>query len=197
MDGHDLAAQHGARRPTARLVAWGRAPKISSNLHEAAKLGARSQEVDLLVKTPMRTREIPPLLRSPVDLVVFDGHGRLPPRVGRLPLDPALIRDEDGRGIVAPAFVLGACGGATEPFIAALRTCLDSPTAFFGCDGTAEYEQAETVFPPVVDLLAQLGPTPAPSDFCDGLSALLARLGDTARGWTTTLLTPADRNSRI
>jgi hypothetical protein len=199
MDGQDDADQQDAQRPTARLVTWGCADKVADHLQAAAKLAVRSQEVDLLVKTPMHTREIPPLLRLPADLVVFDGHGRISPlRVGTLRLDPAVIRDDQGRGITAPAFVLGACGGAVGAFTTALQTCLDSPTAFLGCDRRAEYEHAELVFPHVVDLLAQLGHSPLPSDFHAGLSALLLQLGDTAPGWTTKLLDPlpTGRNPR-
>ena len=54
MDGHDLAARDDTRRPTARLVTWGRAHKVADHLQAAAKLAARAQEVDLRVKAPMR-----------------------------------------------------------------------------------------------------------------------------------------------
>src|SRR5262249_10816601 len=75
-----------------------------------------------------------------------------PPKVGRLHLDPAWIRTEQGDGIVAPVFVLGACWGATELFIEALRRCLDAPqTAFLGCTDKADLAHAEIVFPLVLD----------------------------------------------
>lgn len=173
----------------------GYAGTIASHLHSAAS-HSNSQRVYLKAKAPASKREIPALVRSPVDLVVFDGHGHLPARVGRLPIDPGRIRDEQGRGIVAPVFVLGACGGATEPFIQALRTCLDSPqTAFLGCAGDVEFTHAEIVFPQVVSLLADLGASPSPAIFYAGLTALLDELGDTACYWAARLLTPftADR----
>ena len=148
----------------------GYAGTVVSHLR-TAESHAKSQRVCLKVKAPVPKREIPALVRSPVDLVVFDGHDHLPQRVGWLPIDPGCgcIRDEHGRGIKAPVFVLGACGGATEPFIHALRTCLDSPqTAFLGCAGGAEFTDAEIVFPRVVGLLADLGASPSPAVFHDG-----------------------------
>jgi hypothetical protein len=109
---------------------------------------ADPQEVRVLVHYPEHFWEISPLLRAHVDLVIFDGHGYLPPKVGRLHLGPAWIRTEQGDGIVAPVFVLGACWGATELFIEALRRCLDAPqTAFLGCTDKADLAHARSCSP--------------------------------------------------
>jgi hypothetical protein len=157
MTRQDVANPPAGKGPTALFVASGHAPTVTSHLHTAARLGAAScPPVRLKVKTPTRTGEIAACLRSPVDLVVFDGHGYLPPRVGTLALDPGSIRDDDGHGIVAPV----------------------------------------VVFPRVVRLLAELGPSPSARNFHDGLSALLDELTGQTSGWTAQILPRRARSSR-
>jgi hypothetical protein len=192
-----ITAASAARRPPPRppvalLVASGRARAVTRRLQAAAGLCAARRTVQILVATPARNRDLAAALRRPgTDLVIFDGHGYLPPRIGTLPLAARAVRDPDGRGITAPVLVLGAGGGASTPFLTALRGCLDAPqTVFLGRAGWAGDGHGELLYPAVVDLLARFGPAPAPAGFHAALAALLGQLGDPARSWTTRLLTP-------
>jgi hypothetical protein len=97
------------RRPTALLVASAQATRIVRHLNEVAAPYATSSAVRVLVKPAAHVWEIPPLLRRrDADLGCSTGTAtaaRLRGSAGS-PLDPARLRDQHGRSITAPVFVL-------------------------------------------------------------------------------------------
>lgn len=179
-----------SRTPAALFVVWRSASRIAQHVRDATAKHTRSPAMSVAVATPRHTHEIPRLLRTPTDMVVLDGHGYLPPRVGRLALTTQQIRDHRGRGITAPIIVIGACYGASTPFLHAVRSCLDRPAVLLGCDGETDLHQAGTIYPPLLDLLARQGEGVPADRRADDLHALVDELGDTAAGWQARLLTP-------
>ncbi|KOV83113.1 hypothetical protein [Nocardia sp. NRRL S-836] len=179
-----------SRTPTALFVVWNSASRVAQHVRDATAAHAGSSAVTVTVATPQHTHEIPPLLRTPADMVVLDGHGYLPPRVGRLELTGHRIRDHHGQGITAPIIVIGACYGADPLFVDAVRDCLDRPAVLVGCDGETDLCQAGTIYPPLLDLLARQGANILAEHRADDLHALVDELGDTAAGWQARLLTP-------
>lgn len=189
--------QHAARTrltthrpPSALFVVWHSASLVAQHVRDATAGHAGSSEVAVTVATPRHTHEIPRLLRAPVDMVVLDGHGYLPPHVGWLPLTPHRIRDHHGRGITAPVVVIGACHGAGPSFVDAVRDCLDRPAVLVGCDGETDLHQAAVVYPPLLELLALQGRGVPAARRHASLRALLGELAGGAAGWHTVLLTP-------
>lgn len=189
--------QYGARTrpsahrpPSALFVVWQRASSVAQHVQDATAGHAGSSAVVVTVATPRHTCQIPPLLRAPVDMVVLDGHGYLPPRVGCLPLTPHRIRDRHGRGITAPVVVIGACLGASPLFVDAVRDCLDRPAVLVGCDGETEFHQAAVIYPPLLELLARQGHDVPTRRRLDELSAVLGELAGSAAGWHARLLVP-------
>lgn len=102
-----------------------------------------------------------------LDVVITDGHGT--PRKGcdpvyggsaqvQVPFSVCNLRQADGSGIRIPVWVLGCCRGGTEPYLDVVRRSLDrEQLAFLACDRTASYGNATTVFPRVLNALADLG----------------------------------------
>jgi hypothetical protein len=186
----------GGRLPTALLVTSSQSSTIADGLLKVKeRCQAAALGVDVCVRS-VPTEKIASLLRSEYDLVILDGHGYFPeetgspPRIGRLPIDPASIRDDEDRGITAAAVVLGGCWAGTPEFTEALRSCIDSPVAFLGSDRETEYEHAEVIFDRVIEVLARLGPGPEPAKFGEQLAAMCAGLRDEAPGWHVEMLSP-------
>lgn len=187
----------GGRRPIALLVTSSQSSTIADGLRKVEeRCQAAVSGVDVRVRS-VPTGEIAPLLRADeYDLVIFDGHGYFPadacspPRIGRLPIDPESIRDDEGRGITAAAIVLGGCWAGTSEFAEALRSCIDSPVAFLGSDRETEYKHAEVIFDRVIEVLARLGSGPEPEIFGEQLAAMCAELRDEAPGWHVEMLSP-------
>ncbi|SDM31321.1 hypothetical protein [Allokutzneria albata] len=175
------------RVSTALLVASTQSTKVTKGL-QAVRALANTTAVDVTVETGLLA-DLPGLLRRQVDLLVFDGHGYFPPRVGRLPITPEAIRGPDNGGLRAPVVVLGCCWGGTHDFRKAVRRCLDAPTVFLGHTGEAPFEHAELVFPPVIDMLADV--EPAPFAIRARIEAILRGLGPEAAGWTVAVLRPS------
>jgi hypothetical protein len=131
--------------------------------------------VDLCVELADDFDDIPPLMRSAADLIALDGHGWPdgesayfgtsddPPRLST-PFCPEYLRSEQGDGIAAPIVVHGFCWGGTDPFINALRGSLGrNQAAFLGSTKRTDFKDAERIYPPILDLLAELGPSPDPA----------------------------------
>lgn len=184
------------RPPTALFVVSHSASLVAQHVQDAIAAHAGSSAVTVTLATPRHTHEMPPLLRAPVDMVVLDGHGYLPPRVGWLPLTPPRIRDRHGRGITAPIVVVGACYGASPLFVDAVRDCLDRPAVLVGCDGETHLHQAATIYPPLLELLARQGHDVSVRQQLDKLRTALEELGAAAAGWQARRLTPPDRIRR-
>ncbi|WP_432982838.1 hypothetical protein [Dactylosporangium sp. CA-233914] len=133
--------------------------------------------------------------RSATDLLIMDGHGynHPEPRIGMLPL--AGLRSPT-TGLRAAGVVLGCCDGATEPFPAALRAALDRPAAVLACTGRADYDDAEMLYPTVLDTLQTIAPADvAPSAMAEilelALNTVAARWpGHNWRRWS--VLPPAE-----
>ncbi len=160
-------------RPSALLVTgWYR--KVAKCLLDV-KAACDPARVDLSVTAAAYLDDIPSLLRLPVDLIALDGHGWPdgenayfgtsddPPRLSTL-FCPKYLRSERGDGIVAPIIVHGFCWGGTDPFINALKGSLGrNQTAFLGSTKRTDFKDAGRIYLPILDLLAELGPSPDPA----------------------------------
>jgi dienelactone hydrolase len=122
------------------------------------------------VETAHSFDEVPPLMRSDVDLIALDGHGWVDGVAAYfgtnddLRVCPSTLRGELHEGIVAPIVMFGFCWGGREPFRNAVEGTIDrSQVAFVGCIREAKYNDAERIYPPLLSLLAQLGNNPDPA----------------------------------
>lgn len=160
-------------KPSALLVT-GWYPKVNKCLL-GVKAACDSARVDLCVTAASDFDDIPPLLRSQVDLIALDGHGWPdgenayfgtsddPPRLSTL-FCPKFLRSKQGDGIVAPIIVHGFCWGGTDPFINALEGSLGRKhAAFLGSTKRTDFNDAERIYLPILDLLVELGPSPDPA----------------------------------
>ena len=160
-------------RPSALLVTgWYR--KVTKCLLDV-KAACDPARVDLCVTAAAYLDDIPSLLRLPVNLIALDGHGWPdgknayygtsddPPWLSTL-FCPKFLRSERGDGIVAPIIVHGFCWGGTDPFINAVEGSLGrNQAAFLGSTERTDFKDAERIYLPILELLAELGPSPDPA----------------------------------
>lgn len=156
-------------QPSALLVTMKRYWGVANRLRTAAA-GAPGR-VNVRVETVHDFDEVPPLMRSDVDLIALDGHGWMDDGTAYfgtnddLRVCPNTLRGEMGEGIVAPIVMFGFCWGARDPFRHAVEGAIDrSQVAFVGCTRKAKYNDAERLYPPMLSLLAWLGSAPDPVD---------------------------------
>lgn len=188
-------------RPSALLITMSRYHKVTDCLLKV-KTAHDPSRVDLCVETAGDFDDIPPLLRSAVDLVALDGHGwpdgesayfgtrHDPPWLSTL-FCPEYLRSERGDGIVAPVVVLGFCWGGRDPFISALEGSLGrSQAAFLGSTDETELNDAKRIYLPILRTIAELGPSPDPACAYTSLTSIAPDIGP---AWRTELL--SRRNS--
>ena len=174
-------------KPSALLITMRRYPGVASRLRDIK--ASAPDEVDVCVKTPRSFDDVPPLLRSAVDLVALDGHGwpdnesayfgtADDPSWLSTPFCPEYLRSEHGDGIVAPIVVLGFCWGGTDPFRNAIEGSIDrSHVAFLGSTCETKYHHAERIYLPLLKLLARLGTNPDPATAHANLESIAPAIG--------------------
>lgn len=152
-------------RPSAHLVTVKKYRGVARRLRNV-KAAHDPTGVDLCVDPAEGFDDVPALMRSAVDLIALDGHGCWNGYYGlhceRL-FSPDYLRGEAGAGIVAPIVVLGFCWGGEPPFINALEGSLGRrQAAFLGCTAETDFDDAQSIYLPILRLLAELGPDPDP-----------------------------------
>jgi hypothetical protein len=183
-------------RPSALLITMSRYRKVTECLLNV-KATHDPARVDLRVETARDFNDIPPLMRSAVDLIALDGHGWPdgksayfgtsddPPWLSTL-FCPEYLRGEHGDGIVAPIVVLGFCWGGEGPFISAVESSLSrSQAAFLGSTDETKFNDAKRIYLPILRLLAGLGPSPDPADAHARLKSIAPDIGP---AWRSELL---------
>lgn len=181
--------------PAVRVVAGLRAedvPKMEAKLYRALELAADDR---LVVEhhIGVDAAELARVLFAEADVVVLDGHGTVsqhPPQMCGLDLELATLQRLSGRaGIYAPVLIAGACRAGGRKIAPALQRCLARPSTVLVAsrEGTA-YKHTTDVFPPVLRVLAQLGPSPDPIAAYEMLRGLPVLAGDHPRGWGVRLL---------
>jgi hypothetical protein len=167
-------------RPSAHLVTIRKYKGVTKRLREV-KAADGPAGVDLCVEPAGDFDDVPALMRSAVDLIALDGHGCKDGYYGRnceRRFCPDYLRGEDGNGIVAPIVVLGFCWGGEPPFISALEGSLGrSKAAFLGRTDETDFDDAKSIYLPILRLLAELGPRPDPAAAHARLTSIAADIG--------------------
>jgi hypothetical protein len=183
-------------RPSALLITMNRYHKVTDCLLEV-KAAHDPAGVDLCVETAGDFDDVPPLLRSPVDLIALDGHGWPDGESAYFGTSddplwlstlfcPEYLRSERGDGIVAPIIVLGFCWGGRDPFINALEGSLGRrQAAFLGCTDKTDFGDTKRIYLPILRLLAELGPSPDPTSTHTRLTQIAPDIGP---AWRSELL---------
>ncbi len=175
-------------RPSAHLLTIRKYRGVTKCLDDV-KAAHGSAGVDLCVEPAVGFDEVPVLMRSAVDLIALDGHGCKDGYYGlhcERRFCPDYLRGEDGTGIVAPIVVLGFCWGGEPPFISALEGSLGrSEAAFLGRTDETRFDDAKSIYLPILRLLAELGPSPNPAAAHARLNSIAPEIGP---DWRSELL---------
>jgi hypothetical protein len=179
-------------RPSAHLVTIRKYPGVARRLRRL-KEAHDPAGVDLCVDPADGFDDVPALMRSAVDLIALDGHGCWNGYFGlhcERRFCPDYLRGETGTGIVAPIVVLGFCWGGEPPFTSALEGSLSRrQVAFLGCTDQTGFDDVESIYLPILRLLAELGPSPDPATAHARLTSIAPDIGP---AWRSELLTSRD-----
>lgn len=175
-------------KPSAHLVTMSMYHGVTKRLRDV-KAAHDPAGVDLCIEPAGGFDDVPVLMRSAVDLIALDGHGCKDGYYGlhcERRFCPDYLRGEDGTGIVALIVVLGFCWGGEPPFISALEGSLDrNHAAFLGSTDQTGFDDAESIYLPILRLLSELGPSPDPADAHARLTSIAAGIGS---AWRSGLL---------
>jgi hypothetical protein len=175
-------------RPSAHLITVRKYYGVTKRLRDV-KAAHGPAGVDLCVEPAGDFDDVPALMRSAVDLIALDGHGCKDGYYGlhcerRFCSD--YLRGENGTGIVAPIIVLGFCWGGEPAFISALEDSLGrSQAAFLGRADETDFGDANSIYMPILRLLAELGPSPDPAAAHARLTSIAPDIGP---AWQSELL---------
>jgi hypothetical protein len=179
-------------KPSALLVTLSEYSDVTSVLYKF-KAAHDLPGVDLEIKAAPGFDDVPLLMRSDVDLIALDGHGCKNGYYGlhcERRFCPEYLRGEDGAGIAAPIVVLAFCWGGRDPFISALEGSLGrSNAAFLGSRRKTKYSDAKRIYLPILQQLAELGPSPDPGAAHTRLTSIAPDIGP---GWRSELLSCRD-----
>lgn len=136
--------------------------------------------------------DIPPLLRSRKDLIALDGHGWTDGPDAYFGTGKVFtqfcadyLRSEEDSAIVAPIVVLAFCHGREDPFLSAIERSIDRDhVAFLGSTRAVAYDDYR-IYPPLLELLAELGSNPDPAIAYERLESIAPDFG---AAWRPALL---------
>ena len=166
-----LSASLTAATPPLMLLCDTEDSEIITGLAKVALSCAAARRSVRLYLSDDDTEQATAILAS-VRWIIWDGHGwHWPrPKVGGRFLDEVLGRG--GQPITVEALMLGCCFGGTPEFTDVISRHLAGPTAFLGCEYTADRIHGPLIWPPVIDELAPLiGCGASPQELADAMNA--------------------------